>query len=174
MEGCSHTLEYLDIRCISHCVSVRHLRHYNSSPAILAQSRSTSIDLSKATRLKDVVFRVDSPKVDWIPMELQSITPKHQDLRQISIHLPGRMIPLSADTDARERMGETIYGQWLDFDRLLVQFWESRSILPRMVCLMPTEAERAVRHFVGSILPEATRSGIIDLLVGERLEDGTT
>ena len=174
VEACSHTLEYLDISCISDCASVWHLGHYNSSPAFLDQSRSTSIDLSNATRLKGVAFEVDPPDVDWIAMELQSITPKHQDLQQISIHLPGRMIPSSADTDTRERMGETIYGQWLDIDRILVQFWELRSIRPRVVCLIATGAEPAVGHFVGSILPEATRSGIIDLLVGEGLEDGTT
>jgi len=103
--------------------------------------------------------------VDWIAMELRSITPKHQDFQQISIYLPGCGIPHSAGTDARQSIGEVIYGQWLDLDRLLVQLWESRSIRPRVICPMPMRTERVVRDFVGRILPEATGSGIIDLLI---------
>jgi len=102
-------------------------------------------------------------------MELRSITPKHHDLQQISIYLPHYVLLAGADTDTRQFVGEVIYGQWVDLDRVLVQFWESHSIRPRVVCTEPTREERAVRSFVGCLFPEITRRGIIDLLIGGAL-----
>jgi len=49
------------------------------------------INLFKATKLKNAVFRctgVSSLTSEWLIMILQTITHKHQDLRQILIHTP--------------------------------------------------------------------------------------
>jgi len=98
-------------------------------------------------------------------MELRTITPKHQDLQQISIYLPYYAILTEAKPNARQIVGEVIYRQWLDLDHLLVQFWESRSIRPRVVCWISTREELALRNFIECLLPEITRRGIVDLLV---------
>ena len=96
-------------------------------------------------------------------MTLQTMTPKHRDLRQISIDLPFHLV-ISVGPNAWQTTGETIYGQWLDFDHLLVQFWESRSIRLRVMSTMSTREERAVRDLIGRLLPEITRRGIVDLV----------
>jgi hypothetical protein len=76
--------------------------------------RPAPIDLSKATKLKDVVVQSESWSTEWITMTLQTMTPKNQDLRHISI----RLLLVYVDTG----LGKTIDRQWLDLDRCLVQF----------------------------------------------------
>ena len=70
-------------------------------------------DLSKLTRLKEVVWTSES-SVQWItttPQTAQSI-----NLEKITIHSPSKPIVESA------------YREWQDLDRLVLQFWISRSI----------------------------------------------
>ena len=47
----------------------------------------------------------------------------------------------------------------MDLDRLLVQFWESRAIRPKIVCKVAEMCE-----CVGYLLPEATERGITELV----------
>ena len=117
--------------------------------------RSAPTDLSKTTKLKDVVVQSESWSIEWITMTLQTITPKNRGLRHISI----RLLLVYVDTI----LGETIDGQWLDLDRWLVQFWESRSIRPEVICTMGQD----MKDCIGRLLPETTKRGIIDLLQRE-------
>jgi hypothetical protein len=55
VEGCSHTLESLDISDACR-TSARHLRPHLNSLLFAVHSSPASFDLSKATKLKDVVF----------------------------------------------------------------------------------------------------------------------
>jgi hypothetical protein len=89
-------------------------------------------------------------------MALQTITPKHQDLRQITIEM-------SYYLTIGENPIQTI-GEWIGLDRLLVQLWESRSIRPRV---MFTEGRGMIGH-IGFLLPETTRGGIIDVVEREK------
>ena len=66
--------------------------------------------------------------------------------------------------DIRKVIGGRIYGQWLDLDRLLVQFWESRSIRPRVIWAMAEREREVMRDSIGQLLPEITERGIIDLV----------
>ena len=95
-------------------------------------------------------------------MSLHTITPKHQDLRQITIkviHRPTTINIFGAGANVRQVMGEANFGQWLDLDRLLVQLWESRSIRSSAVFL----EWGSVRDYIGSLLPEITRRVGADL-----------
>ena len=127
-------------------------------------SMRSSIDLSKATRLR--VARFDSAHMDtmWIVTALQTITSRHGDLRQIVIDIYD---PTFRDpgTDIRQMVGEAVYGEWLDLDRLLVQFWELRSIRLKIVYIMTSEDIEEAVDCVLCLLPEMTRSGGIDLNV---------
>ena len=168
VEECSHTLESLTIVYILYSTLIRVCTCVPTdnlilSPAELAQ---TSIDLSKAKKLKDVVFRPKSRSVNWIATTLRTITRKHRDLRQISIHVPHYLTLSNVGDNIRAIIGDAACGQWLDLDRLLVQFWESRSIRPRMI-RTPPRGERQdtwVRDCIGRLLPETTRREIIDLV----------
>ena len=80
-------------------------------PLFAGGSDRTSTSLSKVTGLK-------------------SVTPEH--LRQISINIPSDFSPRSASVNIRRVIGETTYEQWLGLDRLLVRFWGSHLIRPKM------------------------------------------
>ena len=161
VEGCSHTLESLDITCISRCKLAFICVHTNHSILFLAQSRSASIDLSKATGLKDTAFRGEPQTLGWIAMALQTITPKHRDLRQILIDVYYPDVGI----DVRKTIGEVACVQWSELDHILVQFWESRSIRPRAIWTPLGEEKENTwkRDCIGCLLPEVMRRGIIDL-----------
>ena len=53
--------------------------------------------------------------------------------------------------------------QWKDLDLLLVQFWSTHSIRPRVVCVAGRVGED-LRDRLPSLLPELTRRGLIDLV----------
>lgn len=134
------------------------------SPPFLTGSKPTLIDLSKATRLKDVTFRVNFLHiVDWITTELQTLTPEHQDLRQISICVPYNMSFAGFGARVRRVISDATYGQWLDLDRLMIQFWELRSIRPMVTCTKPAGMQ-SMRDCIECLLPEVTRIGIMDLV----------
>ena len=80
-------------------------------PLFAGGSDRASTSLSKATGLK-------------------SVTPEH--LRQISINIPSDFSSRSASVNIRRVIGETTYEQWLGLDRLLVRFWESYLVRPKM------------------------------------------
>jgi len=165
VEECRHTLEFLHVACDSRGTSNVHpIRiHVNSLLLPAVGSGSASIDLSRATRLKNAAFRYDSQDVNWITGALQTITPQHRDLQQISICLPCRLTSFTVGTDVRQTVGEAITRQWLDLDRFLVQLWESRSIRPRVGCLRLAEERQNVEYSIGCLLPEAMERGIVDL-----------
>jgi len=138
--------------------SFLHTENLYLFPAGLA---SALVDLSKATKLKDVTFQVNSPSVSWIATVLRTITPKHRDFRQISISIPYNSFQLHRIWPATQ---ETIRRQGLDLDRLLVQIWESHSIHPRMTCGVPAWDEEGVKGPIDWLLPEVARRGIMDLV----------
>ena len=93
-------------------------------------------------------------------MPLRTITPKHQDLRQITIRMPNDLTLAALGANGVQAIREPVRGQWLDIDQLLVQFWGSRSIRPKIVC----ELEQHTRDCIVFLLPEATKRGTIDLV----------
>ena len=119
---------------------------------------SASIDLSKVTKLKDVVFRPKPRWIGWVITALQTITPEHQDLRRITIYIPHYLTLAVALTNLRQTIGETDCEKWLDLDRLLVQFWEARSIRPKIVF----QTDEGMGD-IGCLLPEITKKGVIDI-----------
>jgi hypothetical protein len=144
------------------CVHTDNLLQFLDEPG------SAPIDLSKATKLTGVVLRLNSWSVRWITTALQTITPEHRDFRQISIHTPHDLILAGGDANVRQVIEEAAYEQCLGLDRLLVQFWESRSILPRVICATQTGEEQDTTYCVGCLLPEITRRGIVVIDLVER------
>ncbi|KAF9644817.1 hypothetical protein BDM02DRAFT_843190 [Thelephora ganbajun] len=140
--GCSDTLECVDIEC-----------------RILLNPSAVSIDLSRATKLKEAVFQSKTLHVTWLVLALQSITPKHIYLHQIAIHVP----------EIPNLFGhgwitsEMIYRQWTDLDRVLVQLWESYGIRPKVMHSVTEKKKEIQRERIGDLLPEITERGIIEL-----------
>jgi hypothetical protein len=159
VEGCSHTLEFLDITCNFLGKWDWHLRPHRYSFLYLGVAGPTSIDLSKATQLKDVAFQPATWNVQWVIAALQTITLRHRNLRHITIKVSYYLTLVRYFKNIRQGIGEANCGQWLDLDRLLVQLWESHSVRPNVVC---DTANRAMNNCVKSLLPEGTKRGILD------------
>jgi hypothetical protein len=106
-----------------------------------------------------VTFLLNSWSVKWIIPTLQTLTPKHRDLRQIAIKI-STIASSYVDLNLSWTIEEASYEQWLDLDRFLVQFWESRSIRPKIVSV----AELRMGDHIQRFLPEVKRSGILDLV----------
>jgi hypothetical protein len=116
------------------------------------KSRRPSLDFSKATKLKELVFYCGKPNVQRITMALQTVQSKN--LQQITIRPYGSWANL-VEEDVRQ--------EWRDLDRLLVQFWTSRSIRPRIIYEAGKEGDY-LRALVPKLLPKLTRRGLVDLI----------
>ena len=93
------------------------------------------------------------------------MTPEHRTLQQISIYVPFNSALYDIGIDIGPPIGETTRRQWSGLDHLLIHFWESRSIRPKLVCMRPKWEERDIRDVIESFLPEVTGRGVgIDLV----------
>ena len=101
-------------------------------------------------------------------MTLETITSRQRDLQRISIHIPHILsYAIQEDGVTIEQTEVANPGtRWLDLDRLLVQFWESRSIRPKVVYPRTMDGKKGLRDWAGYLLPEITKGGIIDVVEG--------
>jgi hypothetical protein len=139
--------------------------HTDNLLLCLVKPRSASIDLSKATKLKDVAFQPVIKSVKWVATTLRT-TPKPRNLREISIYLPYYVTATSGGgVDVVQVIGEENWEEWLDLDRLLVQFWESSSIRQKVIGQSQVQGAWDTKDCVGyrRLFPEITKRGIIDL-----------
>lgn len=102
-------------------------------------------------------------------MTLDTITSEHQDLHQISIRIPHILGYATAQecTTIERRIGKMNPGtRWSDLDRLLVGFWESRSIRAAVVYHRTPRRNgaRGIRDWATYLFPELTKRGVIDLV----------
>lgn len=72
----------------------------------------------------------------------------------------------------RQTFGEGIFGQWLELDRLLVQFWESDSVRSNLMYMPLDEAKQGTKDFMERLLPASTAMRITNLV--ECLEVGVS
>ena len=126
-------------------------------------STRSSINLSRTTRLRDAQFECGDQSAKWIIMALRTVASRHRDLRKIRICIYGLIFNYPS-ADIRQMVGEVVYGEWLDLDRLLVQFPELRSIRPKVSYdVMAVDKEQETTKCVSCLLPEMKR-GLIDLV----------
>ena len=84
-------------------------------------SRTPSLDLSKAIKLKDMVFSCSESDARWITATVRTVT--SNNLQRITVNLcPG---PLT-------QTGVTVHREWEDLDCLLVRLWNTHSIRPKV------------------------------------------
>ena len=98
----------------------------------------------------------------WIITTLRTITGEHRNLQQISIRVPpiadpGHDIPtIDGLCGANPPLG------WSDLDRLLVEFWELRSIPSKVVRSMRGSCPGVLKDWAKLLVPELMRRGIFD------------
>jgi len=96
-------------------------------------------------------------------MVLQTITPKHQDLQQITIHTPYHRCPSTRESEnLREATGQNRSRQWMDLDNLLLQLSESHSIRTE-VTRGSENSERKLEmcDHIRALLPKVVESGTV-------------
>ena len=111
------------------------------------------LDLSKATKLKGVVFNYPRSDIQWITTAIKTI--KSKNLQQIAIFSYTRS-PLSA------QIKEAVHQEWQELDHLLVQLWTSYSVRLKIM-YRREEGEDKARGLAQRLLPELTRRGIIEV-----------
>ena len=118
------------------------------------------IDLSEATKLKEVVLRPIPCDINWVTLGLKTITSTHKDLREVSLIIPFHSIPINKGFD------EGVYTQWADLDRALIQFQLTHPIRTKLLYIAgsDTEAGKRASEFIESLLPEAIKGGAIRLV----------
>lgn len=130
----------------------------NDSLLLLAEPGSTSINLSKATRLKVLAFRPTSENVEWVTAALRTVALGHRDLRQVSIYVRFDPNLTNIGVNVGQAIGEEIFRQCLDLDRLLAQLWESHSILPE---IMSPDKTRDMVDRIGCLFPEIRKKRML-------------
>ena len=74
-----------------------------------------------------------------------------------------QQITIRSSTTTGKPIVESAYQGWQDLDRLLLQFWTSHSIRPKIV-FKDEEEGCILGHLVQKLFPELTRRGIVDLV----------
>ena len=152
---CFHTLECLEITHTFRRTFIHTNARIDNLASLPVELEPGSFDLSTTTKLHDLVFRLESLRAEWI-----TVAPEHRDLQRISIHIPYNLTLFGQIVG--QFLGEAICRGWFDLDSLLVQFWESRSIRPRVGCETPGQKWKNTEYCIGCLLPEITKRGIFD------------
>ena len=116
-------------------------------PFCVDEDSTALADLSKLTKLKDVTLGFAD--IRRITMTLQ--TAESTNLEQIAIELPPHFVAVTK---------EKAYQEWQDLDRLLLQFWISCSIRPKI----EYGGEGDLVELAPRLLPELTSRGVVDLI----------
>ena len=119
-------------------------------------------DLSKARRLKEVVFRLGVLNDVWITLALKTITPDHRNLHQISIY-----IPTYSFLNTSQSLGE-IYSHWVDLDCFLIKMQDLNTIHTRV--MHGAEGGEDVYECTEMLLPDMMKRRMIEL-VNQRMFD---
>lgn len=123
-------------------------------PPHSAPPTATSLNLSTALKLKRLMFVwIHQAGVRFIVEALQTVEPK--DLQGIT---------LQSDTSMVHGFEEPVRQEWLDLDRLLVQFWTSCSIRPKFMYDVGQGTGMDMMDYASRVMPELARRGLIDLI----------
>ena len=109
------------------------------------------------TGLGDVTFQVVSLSVDWLTRTLQTITPEHRELQEIAICLPSYLAVLPLATSVEQVIGEENLREWSGLDHILVQFWESGPVRPKVMRVVSEGGGWQRGDCIRSMLPETTK-----------------
>ena len=113
------------------------------------------LDLSEATKVKNLAFRFRVVKT--VTMTLQTIG--SMNLGRITIH-PYTSVCFGPIGEHADRQN------WRELDTLLVRLRTSRSIRLQFI-YGPDEGWKDARDHASSLLPELTKTGIVDLVNGD-------
>jgi hypothetical protein len=143
------------------CRLYTRVRANNLTPII--DLPESAIDLSKATKLKDVEFTFGlRPRL--LITTLRTVTRDHRELEQISLAVISAR-GLYDQSDVRSGVGEVAYQQWLELDRIMTRLNESHPVRLKINCNKPLDPDGSKeRNRMEVLLPEAMARGIVDIV----------
>ena len=118
------------------------------------------IDLSKATKLREVAFNLDGIYNPWVTMTLKTVTPRHIDLQEITISSSTLSRFVRRLPNIRRYAGHRLR-QWMELDTVLVQLWESHPVHVKIAYCSGVDWEQ-VPELIEELMPETTRRGIVE------------
>ena len=164
MEVCSGTLEAVDIDCRIFGKSAPSRPCWFGArlglPAAPEDALPASIDFSRATKLKVVIFRFNAGYLKLVTAALRTIPPERNNLRQVLIYAPSAFFDNSRPAGIGETMREETLSRWVDLDRVLIGLWESCGACTKVAC--PATIMVEVGQSLGVLLPEMTKRGAIE------------
>ena len=133
-------------------------------------STARALDLSEATKLKDVEFGFSVDKVQSVTATLE--TAKRQDLKQISFHVHSQFYKRCNKLDElRQTIGELILSQWKHLDDTLVSLLQDLPSLNMKVTwydevievVKLAYIENLLRNLLRNLLPRAMKESNFNL-----------
>ena len=102
----------------------------------------------------------------WITATLRTIGHDHKNLQRVSIMVPDVLYHSNTHrtnpADFICTLGETVYQEWLELDKLLAQLQESHSIRLEIQYDIPSWVDRKqARGFTDNLSPELTMRGLV-------------
>ena len=115
------------------------------------------IDLSNATKLKRLTLRSAESSIVWVTNSLKTITSRHKDLRDVSIHPDFVIKPIDNRVNLKQTVGEDNFQHWRDLDRTLNQLSELHGVRVKVVYYSHSNGkETEVHECVKELLPMVT------------------
>ena len=147
--------------------------HSKDSSLIIDLPQSAQVNLSKATNLKDLVFKFwFHPRL--LLTTLRTVTSDHRKLEQITLAILSSR-GLRDREELRHADGGVAYQEWLELDRLVAQLNESHLI--RLKVLLNTRRTdpdgSRERSRIKILFPVVTARGIVDLVSSSRPQNTT-
>ena len=131
--------------------------HIDGLPPYIAEPPEI-IDLSKATKLRDVTFGCSfNPR--WVTTALRTVGCNHRSFQQFSVC--ATVIDGSDLASIEPTVGKAGYSAWLELDRFLAQLHELHSIRPKVN--FRDRDRQTARGCAEFFLPKAMTGGIVDL-----------
>ena len=138
--------------------------HANDLSLIIGLPQPAHVNLSKATKLKDVEFAF------WLHPRLllttlRTVACDHRELEQITLTMLS-LRGLNDPEDITHEVADTTYQEWLELDYILAQLNESHSIRLKVVRYnfrIDPDGSRERRR-MNVLLPEAMTRGMVDLV----------
>lgn len=114
------------ITCDPHGTVLSFLVYGSILPQVDDSPSSLPVDLSAATCPNGAELWSGSLNMRWTAAAPQAITSNHTGIQWVSIRVTHEYDTFCTGVDIKQRIGEIIYGHWLDIDQFLIQFWEPR------------------------------------------------
>lgn len=130
--------------------------------------QSLPVNLLRARKLRQAEFEFFIRDVKSVTTALQTITPKHVDFKQVTLHVRSNHIQRDPrHENPNEVLREVDCRQWMDLDNTLIQLQELHPICVKVTWFEGDQdgvvKHEQIMHLLEHILPKLTKKGVVKL-----------